>query len=122
MNAVVHDLERSVEARGHRSRIRVRDHESFPLRGRERLEDRVELLRVLLESSQGLLPRELAEVLCVVVERRGHHLKACRVGGAALLGLVPVLHVTLEDVDHVPHEVARLPLGTARLNVPVLRV
>src|SRR5450759_2709029 len=120
--AVIHDLERPVETGWHGSRVWVRDHQPSPFVGRERFQDGVELLRVFLEARESLLARQLAEVLGVVAQCRVHHLQSGRVRISALLGLVPILHIALEDVDHVTDQVTRLPLGAARLYLPVLRV
>src|SRR6266849_3794337 len=122
VDAVVHDLEGAVETGRDRSGERVIHHESRPLFRRERIEYPVELLRVLLEARQRLLARKLAKVEGVVVERLAHYRQA--EGNAVLAGLgrVPVLEVTLHDVDHVADQVARLPPGAARHYIPVLRV
>src|SRR5207249_24441 len=82
----------------------------------------VQLLSVLLEAVESLLARELAELERVVVEGLPHHGQAERGSVFARDGRVPVLEVTLHDVDHVPDQVANLPAGAARVDVPVLRV
>ena len=98
------------------------DHEAGPLLGCELLEHLVQLLRVLLETVERLIARELAEVEGMVVEGLAHHRQAERGPFLARLRGIPVLEVTLHDVDHVADKVTRLPARAARLHVPVLRV
>ena len=57
MDAVVHDLERAVEAGRNGSRERVIDHEPGPLLRREGLEYSIELLGVLLEAVESFFAR-----------------------------------------------------------------
>src|SRR5438132_10453236 len=122
VNSVVHDLECAVEAGRYWTRERVIDEKTRPLLWRQVVEDLVELLRILLEAVERLLARELAELESVVVEGLPHHRQAKRRSVFARHRRVPVLEVALHHVDHVADQVACLPAGAARVDVPVLRV
>src|SRR6266568_4695114 len=69
VNGIVHDLERRVCPARDRTSIWVHHDEAPPFVRRQCVENAVELLRVLLESVQRLLARQLAEVERVIVQR-----------------------------------------------------
>src|SRR5207244_223945 len=122
VNSLVPYSECVVEAGRYWTRERVIDEKARPLLRRQVVEDLVELLRILLEAVERLLARELAELESVVVEGLPHHRQAKRRSVFARHRRVPVLEVALHHVDHVADQVACLPAGAARVDVPVLRV
>ncbi len=58
----------------------------------------------------------------MIVQGLAHHREAEGCAFLARDGGFPVLEITLHDVDHVTDQVTRLPAGTARVDVPVLRI
>ena len=95
---------------GHRSHVRVRDHEAGPLLGVERLEDAHHLVEIVADAAHHLGLRNVAERPSAVAGQLVHDGQPVRIGGAARPGDLERLEITLGGVDQVADDVADLPV------------
>src|SRR5258706_4768508 len=122
MHTVVHDVEGWIEKRWQWPNVGMNDIETAPFFRRQSIENGHHLLVITLETRNSLFTRETAKCLGILVQRFTHHQQAKRVSRPILTRHVPARKIALGDIDHMPDDITHLPLGAARLHVPVLRL
>src|SRR5579859_2194412 len=95
------------------------DIEATPFFSRQRVENSQHLLRVGLEPRNSLFPRESAKPLSILVERLSHYQQPCSVGCLAFARHLPARQIPLGHIYHMANHIPHLPIGAARLHIPV---